>query len=223
MHSPKPRSGSRPQNTQNTKDYRHVFVKHVRQLIQLGYERLNPADYSKTQEPAITGELCTKIDEVLNCDKEDWMHFYSVYDDPPENDDVRKGKQRKRVDLRFDSSQTQPRGRFRFEAKRLGRDHTAKVYLVAEGLGCFLRGDYAKDEDHAGMLGYVQSEELQTWGDKIAKILNDSPSDFQVDSSLPFQSQSKPKNFPHALYQSKHTRPAIGRNLLIDHILMRFH
>jgi hypothetical protein len=210
-------------SSKNTPDYHRIFVGRVHQLIHLGYQRLNPAHYAKTEEPAITGDLAKAIDDVLSNPAEDWMHFFSVHDDPHENDGRRKGKQRKRVDLRIDSSTIRPRARFRFEAKRLGKRHRVAVYVGAEGLGCFLRGDYAPEEDHAGMLGYVQSGDLLAWGDKISEALSAAPSDYQIDASFPFERATVSFNPSFTLYQSKHARPTIGRTILVDHILIRFY
>lgn len=219
MHSPKASSGIA---SNNATEYREIFARRVHQLIQLGYQRLDPTTYVKAQEPAITGDLVEAVDGVLNDRAEDWMNFYSVYDDPPVNDGRRKGKKRKRVDLRIDSALVRPRARFRFEAKRLGKRNTVAVYLGAEGLGCFLSGDYAREEEHAGMLGYVQSGELKAWGEKIAQTVNEVPSDYHLDPSSPFAEVVGSSTASSQSYQSVHNRPTVGCSILIDHILMRF-
>lgn len=219
MHSSRPRpSGS----SNNFAAYHDVFVRHVHQLIQLGYGRLIPADYVQTPEPAITGDLVEAIDGVLSDRAEAWMIVYSVHDDPPVNDGRRKGKQRKRVDLRIDSASVCPRARFRFEAKRLGSGNPVNLYLGPEGLGCFLCGDYARDEDHAGMLGYVQSGELTSWSDKIAGRLGDADTEYEVDPSLPFAPVSFSFGSSLQGYRSKHIRKTVGRTIVIDHVLLRF-
>ena len=219
MHVPRLQPGD---TSDNSAELREVFVRRVHRLIQLGYERLTPAAYAKTQEPAITGELVDAIDGVLSDCAEDWMIAFSVHDDPPVNDGRRKGKQRKRVDLRIDSGSFRPRARFRFEAKRLGKGHPVTVYLGSEGLGCFLRGDYAREEDHAGMLGYVQSGELDRWGEKIAAALNQAATKYDVDLSLPFGPIALSSTHSLRSYQSKHKRSTVRRRILIDHILMWF-
>lgn len=55
--------------------------------------------------------------------------------------------------MKIVSAQTLPRTRFSFEAKRLGRGNPVSKYLGPKGLGCFLKGEYAVNEDDAGMLG----------------------------------------------------------------------
>jgi len=201
---------------------RSVFVRRVHQLVLLGYNRLTPATYGKAQEPSITGDLVEAIDQVLSERDEPWMSMFSVHDDPPVNDGRRKGKRRKRVDLRIDSGAVRPRARFRFESKRLGRRHTVKIYLGTDGLGCFLRGDYAREEDQAGMLGYVQYGNLSDWGNKIAQELAKTPALYAVDSATPFSIKST-RSAASEAYHSGHNRTAVGRPILIDHILLVFY
>ena len=218
MNSSRPKPGS---FSTNSVELRRIFVRRVHQLVQLGYDRLPPSEYEKTEEPSITGDLVEAIDNVLSERRETWMTKFSVYDDPPVNDGRRKGKRRKRVDLRIDSGAFRPRARFRFESKRLGKRHTVRVYLGAEGLGCFLRGDYAREEDEAGMLGYVQSGNLADWGNRIGQELANTPALYEVDPATPFSLKAIQKNGSRT-YHSRHHRTAVGRPILIDHILLTF-
>lgn len=219
MHSSHPKPGS---FSNNSAYLRGVFVRRVHQLVQLGYDRLKPSAHEKAEEPAITGDLVEAIDNVLSERGERWMTVFSVHDDPPVNDGRRKGKRRKRVDLRIDSGALRPRARFQFESKRLGQGHSVKVYLGVEGLGCFLRGDYAREEDEAGMLGYVQSGNLRDWGDRIGKELADIPALYSTDPKTPFSLRAARSTVLHA-YHSRHHRAAVGRPILIDHILLIFY
>ncbi len=59
-------------------------------------------------------------------------------------------------------SQAGTRPRIRFEAKRLRGTRSRREYLGSEGLGCFLDGQYARDDDIAGMLGYVQADGVES-------------------------------------------------------------
>ena len=220
MHSPRPQLGG---STSNTSALRGIFIRRVHQLVQLGYERLLPTGYVREQETAITGFLVEAIDDVLSSRAKSWMKFFSVHDDPPVNDGRRRGRQRKRVDLRIDSAHLAPRARYRFEAKRLSRRHSVRTYLGAEGLGCFLRGDYAREEDEAGMLGYVQSGELEDWGRRIGDELGRAPSNFAVDPAFPFSSHSLPTTESLKTYHSRHNRSTVGRSILIVHTLLKFH
>lgn len=218
-------NASRPQPggfSSNSVYLRRVFVRRVHQLVLLGYGRLIPSAYEKAEEPSISGDLVEAIDHVLSERDEPWMSMFSVHDDPPINDGRRKGKRRKRVDLRIDSGAVRPRARFRFESKRLGRRHTAKIYLGTDGLGCFLRGDYAGEEDQAGMLGYVQRGNLGDWSKKIAQEFAKAPALYAVDSEAPFSVESTRSTVSQA-FHSRHNRSAVGRPILIDHILLIFY
>jgi hypothetical protein len=220
MHSPPSLpSGS----SSNAAIIRPIFVRRVYQLIQLGYNRLTPSQHVEEQEPAITGFLVEKIDQVLSERAASWMGRFSVHDDPPENAGNRKGKKRKRVDLRIDSGHYSPRARYRFEAKRLGKGNSIKKYLGIEGLGCFTSGDYAHEEDEAGMLGYVQSGNPEDWAAKIGGAFSQSPIEFDVDPSFPFSLHSFPATKSLLQYRSRHRRPTIGRPIFIVHTMLKFH
>ena len=206
----------------NRTEFRGVFIKRVHQLIARGYARMDSAAFRVSQEPDITGELVKSIDQVLNECSEPWMDRFSVYDDPPVNDGHRMGKRRKRVDLRIDSAMSRPRCRFRFESKRLGPGHPISVYLGPEGLGCFLRGDYARDEDEGGMLGYVQCTDLEVWAYKLSMAMGRDFAAFEIVSTPPLSKYAIDPGLQHT-YHSKHARKAVGRPLVIYHSLLKFH
>lgn len=216
---------SRPQGTKSSANsilLRTVFVRRVHELVLLGYARMNRYAYSKAQEPVITGDLVNAIDSVLSERIEPWMSMFSVHDDPPINDGKRKGKRRRRVDLRLDSGEFIPRARFQFECKRLGRRHTVKIYLGSEGLGCFLRGDYATEDDQAGMIGYVQSGSLGDWGTRIEKELMKTPDVYAMVPKTEFVAGMRRSTICHK-YHSQHHRTTLGRVIMIDHVLLSFY
>ena len=201
---------------------RRVFVRRVHELVLLGYARMNHSAYAKSQEPVITGDLVNAIDSVLSERIEPWMSMFSVHDDPPISDGKRKGKRRRRVDLRLDSGEFIPRARFQFECKRLGRRHTVKVYPGSEGLGCFLRGDYATEDDQAGMIGYVQSGSLSDWGTRIEKELMKSPDVYALVPKTEFVA-GMPRSATCHKHHSQHHRTTLGRVIIIDHMLLTFY
>ena len=219
IKSPRPHVSS---SSSNSVLLRRVFVRRVHELVLLGYARMNRSAYSKSQEPVITGDLVNAIDSVLSERVDPWMSMFSVHDDPPINDDKRKGKSRRRVDLRLDSGGFSPRARFQFECKRLGKRHTVKIYLGAEGLGCFLRGDYATDDDQAGMIGYVQSGDIGDWGTRIEKELMETPDFYAMVPRTKFTVGMPRSNVSHK-YHSKHHRATLGRAIVIDHVLLSFY
>ncbi len=223
MISPKSHQPSR--RSDNAADYDRLFISRVHQLLELGYQRLVPTQYALAQETDITGDLVESIEHLLDCPTEDWMQFYSVYDDPPVNEPRsrgrtrRKGRGRRRVDIRLTSAEISPRARFRCECKRLGKGHAAGQYLGATGLGCFLKGEYAAKDVRAGMLGYVQSHDEATWASRIEVTMTKSPAQFAVRT--PWQLSPLPPGAKHT-YNTTHGRGRGKRPIVIYHTLLRF-
>ncbi|MCG2777898.1 MAG: hypothetical protein L6406_19695 [Desulfobacterales bacterium] len=159
-------------------DYRRIFRKQVFQLLKWGYDRLNAAIYQTAEEEDITGDLVKKLDEITQ-DRSypHWVGNLYICEDPRVNVDGRKGKRRQKIDIEFVRVQHGPRPRFFFEAKRLsaGTHATIGKYLGSEGLGEFLAGNYGREDNEAGMLGYIQSHTPDYWAEKIKnKLLNES-------------------------------------------------
>jgi hypothetical protein len=103
------------------------------------------------------------------------------------------------------------------------KQNTVTKYLGAEGLGCFLCGDYAREEDEAGMLGYVQSGELEDWGQKIGDECAKTPNAYAIDPGFAFANHSLPNTGSLKTYRSQHDRSVVGRMILIVHVLLQFH
>jgi hypothetical protein len=179
-----PRSYQRRAASANRIVYEQRFIRCVHDLIKWGYDRLCASAYATQEETVITGDLAEAIEGILEYQNEDWMRFNRVYDDPPINESIeaprRRGKGRRRVDIKLDSSEVSPYTRFCFEAKRLGKGNPVSRYLGPKGLGCFLSGSYAEAEQRGGMLGYVQSDDEQTWAAKIDKAFTSSPKSLDI-------------------------------------------
>jgi hypothetical protein len=184
-----PRSYQRRSASANRSDYEQLFIRRVHDLIKWGYDRLCASAYATQEETVITGDLAEAIEDILEYPNEDWMRFYRVYDDPPINESIvaprRRGKRRRRVDIKLDSSEVSPYTRFCFEAKRLGKGNPVSRYLGAKGLGSFLSSSYDGAEQQGGMLGYVQSDVEQTWAANIDKAFtSSSPFAVQIGQKL---------------------------------------
>jgi len=221
------RSHQPSRRSDNRVDYDRLFISRVHRLIKLGYDRLNPKRYAREQETAITGDLVESIETVLDHPTEEWMPFFSVYDDPPVNEprrpgrQRRKGRARRRVDIRLQSSQVSPRTRFRFECKRLGKGNPVSRYLGKKGLGCFLARHYASHDLRAGMIGYVQSEDEGTWAQRIAKTLHASARKYALRHDGPWRHEPATSELEHT-YRSGHGRGRGKRAIEVYHILLRF-
>ena len=202
-------------------DYQQIVLVRVHQLLKLGYERLDRSVYRAAHEEEISGDLADAIDFVLDDRAYDWMDFFSVHNEAPIRDPKRKGKRRRRVDVRIDSALQRPRTRFPFEAKRLGDGYDEEKYLGHEGLGRFLRGEYGRTEDRAGMLGCVQSGEPDGWAEQIRQKLDESPRKYRVVDGGNWQHSPLVDGLEHT-YRSIHGRERADTPIDVYHTLLDF-
>lgn len=224
-----PRSFQPSSESSNREEFDNLFVRRVHSIVLLGYQRLQPTAYSVEQEPTITGDLVDAMEKVLEEATESWMRFFRVHDDPPLNDSRkaraessrRKGRSRRRIDIKIDSSDSSPYSRFHFEAKRLGKRHPVGGYLGSEGLGLFLGGDYAAKERRAGMLGYIQEDDETTWATKIEAKLLASISDYKVTRDGKWKKCPQSADLVHT-YKTFHNRQGALGIIEIYHSLLRF-
>ena len=215
---PRPQSGG----SDNATDYRQVFLVRVHRLLRLGYERLDRSACDAADEEEISGELGDAIEFVLNdTSSPPWMDFFHVHNEKPVRDPERKGKRRRRLDIRIDSAEQRPRTRFPFEAKRLAEGHGVGTYLGEDGLGRFLRGQYARSEDMAGMLGYVQSGEPEAWAASIGRTLSESPQKYCIVEGMNWQHNLLLGGVEQT-YRSSHRRQRFNRVIDIYHTLLNF-
>ena len=171
-----PRSYQRRSASANRSDYEQLFIRRVHELIKLGYDRLCASAYATQEETVITGDLVEAIESILEDANEDWMRFYRVYDDPPVNESIKATRRKENGAGELISSSIRPRFR-RTHASILkrnvwGRETQFRDILVPMGLVVFLSGSYAGAEQRGGMLGYVQSDDEQTWAAKIDKAFS---------------------------------------------------
>jgi hypothetical protein len=205
----------------NSEDYREAFLGKVHELLQLGYLRLTPSALVNEQEPAITGELVRGITEVLDDPhSEEWVRLFSVHDDPPVDNPMRKGKHRRRVDIRVDSAETRPRSRLSFEAKRLSRKHPVKEYFGPKGAGLFLASEYGANDPDGGMLGYVQCDTADVWAQKLAAALIATQSQLDIVESGGWADYSFPSG-PEHCFRTIHARSSPGTPINLYHTLFQ--
>ncbi len=222
------RSHQPGRRSDNFAEYDRLFIPRVHRLIKAGYDRLNPRQYAREQEPAITGDLAESIEAILDYPTAQWMRFYSVYDDPPVNEPRRYGKRRRRgrgrrrVDIRLESSKVSPRTRFCFESKRLGARNNVSRYLGSEGLGRFLTAEYAREDLRAGMIGYVQSDDEKIWAQRIARSLDASADQYALRPDSPWRHEPVIRELEYT-YRSGHGRGRRRPAIELYHTLLRFH
>jgi hypothetical protein len=206
----------------NASDYRRAFVERAHQLILMAYDRLTPTSYRVSHEMVITEALVQAICEIFDDPRsEEWVDFFAAYDEAPEKDRNRKGKHRRRLDIKIVSSERRPRQIFSFEAKRLDRSHSVGAYLGKDGLGLFLEGGYARDVEDGGMLGYVQFGERAGWAAKISQALVASPRRYAALPDGCWKKWPVIKGLDHC-YRSRHMRSSLRREIDLYHTLLAF-
>ncbi len=204
------------------RDYTEAFLRRVHAILGRGYAALIPSGFAHAEEEDITGELVRAVEEILDdANAPRWTRWFSVHEEPPIHHAFRRGRRRLRLDIRIDSSQSLPRCRMRFEAKRLGNHHGASAYLGKDGLQCFLDGRYASNDAFAGMLGYVQVGHPEQWALKIMKAIEKNRSKLHARMSSAWR-KTKYAAELQSTYRTDHDRPKLRRSIKIFHTFLLF-
>lgn len=215
-------TGQRATRSANRPVYLAAFRRYVHELISLGHARLDPMAHSTSEEPVITGELIRMMRTVIESPGAPaWAVYFTVHDDPPVNAPRRYGKRRQRVDIEFERTQPGPHPRFQFEAKRLRDASSIDDYLGKDGLGCFTEAQYARDRDEAGMLGYLQAGEAESWAVQIRANLKQNARKYRLRSDGAWKQCPVAQSLEHT-YRTRHNRSKPFGPIAIDHILIRF-
>jgi hypothetical protein len=149
-------------------EYWSTYRQHIHTLLAWGYADSRNRVQAKHDEPAITGFIAEAIQDRLDAfDSPPWCDQIVIKDDPPIRGRGRTGRERRRPDLIFESVERRPRPQYHFEAKRLRKPQSINDYLGKDGLQCFLSGRYAHESVEAGMLGYIQCDDISTWVERL--------------------------------------------------------
>lgn len=203
--------------------YRSAFVQHCLRLLGRAFATLPHEGMSAKEEPAITGLLIRRANEILESDdiEAEFQHLI-VLDDPPQNDlQELEGKRRPRIDVEFIRAQCGPRPRFHLEAKRLYRSDSVAEYWGDSGLAMFLSGGYASSTPDAGMVGYVQSDSCDKWGKALSDSLAKHPTELAVCDDRPIFTAAKWSidGVPQ-IQESCHLRKGILGRIVVYHVLL---
>jgi len=199
-------------------EYLPSFVIRVHQLLKLGYDSLNPAEFAAAREETITGRLTAAMKTVLRSrTAPDWTADLTVDEEVYVEDGIRRGKRRLRIDIEFEQVRRGPRPIFQFEAKRLRSAASLRAYVGRDGLGCFLDGRYAREQDIAGMLGYIQSGTVEQRTAQLAGKL-----DSHRGTLATGRWQPRPCAPRLPTYQTRHRRTARLGPITILHSLLAF-
>lgn len=159
--------------------YIEAFIRRAHEVLAAGYEQMKAAAYQSREEDEITGDLKVAMNRFLSEIEAGWARSLFVHEQVPVNtpgepgSNRRVGKSRPKIDLQFVANASGGFHHFSWEAKRLGNHHPVSGYLGKDGLGCFLSGAYAAEVDFGGMLGYIQSEDVEAWTGRIQKRLHE--------------------------------------------------
>lgn len=207
----------------NTPEFRQAFIRKCHRLVGLAYRTLDAPSFHDAEETEITGELVRAMEARLeDLSAPRWMHQLDVLDDPPQNAPGRRGRRRRRVDIEIRRIQAGPRPRFRFEAKRLHSARSIAAYLGSDGLMLYITGEYAREQDEAGMLGYIQAGTPAEWADRIGGQLDEGAASYSVRVSGEWAFSPLVQELVHT-FRSRHDRLAVGRPIAVYHTLLIFH
>jgi hypothetical protein len=132
----------------------------------------------------------------------------------------RKGKRRPKIDIRIVCKHQVPNRGYCIEAKRLYRSDSVSEYLDDEGIGAFILGEYAKDDEHGGMIGYVQTGKMQEWLSKVSTRLPKLPHHRMAAKTEAWEAVDFPKG-PSLCFKSSHTRNS-GGAIMVFHVFFAF-
>lgn len=207
--------------------FRKAFRMQVHIMILWGYEdsihRIKSIDKDDKDEPSITGYIKEAIQiKLSNFHFSKQFKAYYIKENEPVEKEGCTGNKRPMPDIIIESNH-KGRPQYIFEAKRLRKPRFGvDKYIGLNGLGCFLDGRYAERYSEAAMLGYIQSDSLLYWKEKIMKemdkqseklSLKSTPCDCKVIDAFPHEWESvhhrKDSNFPISI-----------RHILLDYCLI---
>ena len=205
-------------------EYATQFRRHCHQLIAFGYGEIRGEDHSGSDEDFIT----QRLKETIQAAQRErtlprWAERYFITDQAPVSVPNRVAKERPKIDIEIESTESRSRPVYHFEAKRLRIDRSDSVseYLGPAGLGMFLKELYARSGDEGGMLGYVQSESPDYWANAIrSKVQRDPKETHQLTDDGMWTATCLITALKHT-YTTRHSRPTLG-NITIHHTLLDF-
>ncbi len=170
-----------PTQSANKPDYEESFINRSHRIVSMGYARLDAPSFAEYQEEDITGEFTRAMQKAVQDQSAPrWAKHFWPSEETRIHDEQRLGKRRRRIDIEIMQHGANPRRRFRFEAKRLHDAASRSDYLGKDGLRCFLDGRYAREDEIAGMLGYVQEGSIQHQARLLAGALEAAPRKYAV-------------------------------------------
>lgn len=199
-------------------EYPRYFRMHAHKLIAWGYQdALCRITSNNEYETNITGFIAEAIDDRFKTNSPTWLSHYFIKDDPPIRKEGSSGRSRPRPDIIIQAN-FKGRPEYTFEAKRLRvNGYGTDKYVGEDGIGCFVNCLYAKTYNEAAMLGYVQSESIVSWKNKVKEAISSGAKSLCLISKQ--EDKTIISDFPLE-WTSEHKREQIGRSIVMHHILL---
>jgi hypothetical protein len=198
-----------------------AFRKNAHLLINAGYSagRAKIAT-NEHEEEHITEFIVRGIkDWMRRHDRPPWCKYYSVHEEAPVSGKGSHGNSRPRTDIFIELGSRSERPEYVFEAKRLRTNgFGVSKYTGVGGMGCFTEGIYASGYDEAAMLGYVQSNTLFEWKERVKKSITEKEASLYLRS--PQYDEVVIAEFPLEWVSEHELHKGKGRSVRIYHILL---
>jgi hypothetical protein len=162
-----------------------AFRKNTHLLISAGYTagRYKIESDEHNEEHITEFIVCGMKDWMRRRDRPSWCKYYSVHEEAPVSGKSSHGKSRPRTDIFIELGSHLDRPEYVFEAKRLRTNsYEAGKYTGSRGMGCFTEGIYASGFNEAAMLGYVQSNTLFEWKERVKKSITEKATGLYLKS-----------------------------------------
>lgn len=162
-----------------------AFRKKAHLLINAGYAagRYKIESDEHHEEHITEYIVCGIKDWMRRRDRPLWCKYYSVHEEAPVSGKGSHGKSRPRTDIFIEFGDHPDRPEYVFEAKRLRTNgYEAGKYTDLGGMGCFTEGIYASSYNEAAMLGYVQSNTLYKWKERVIKSITEKATGLYLKS-----------------------------------------
>ena len=148
-----------------------------------------------------------------------WCKYFDVHEEAPVSKEGSHGKSRPRTDILVKWCSRSERPEYIFEAKRLrARGYGVGRYTGLEGMGCFTEGVYALEYDEAAMLGYVQSDPLSQWKERIKQSIMNKATSLYLTS--PQYDEVVIADFPLEWVSEHGRQKDTNRSIKIYHVLL---
>ena len=175
------------QSMHDWEPYFQAYLKDIHQILMWGYEGARTKIMPDDDEPVITGYIvAAMVDKLQEPSTSDYYDRYEPHENMPVNTDGRTGKNRSLPDIVIRCKGIRPWLEFFIEAKRLkSNGFPIGEYIGKDGLQCYLRGDYAVDNEIAAMVAYIQSDTPLRWFDQLNhRFVSDKDGMLAIKSSL---------------------------------------